>query len=729
MRINWLSALVPVVLIGATGCPDVKVDPDEGLPLPTVEFDPSNRVIPFPNNLLINPMTGKVNLPAQCNESPASQATREQVLNQLDGFGTFEVAMSVTFTEPVDATSLAGNVLLFKRATGMTAVDPTTAMAIPVVTIPGMTTRFDADCMNPTMIDSVTIVPMIPLDQKSTYVVALKAGIKTAGGEDYYPSFVWGLVRQQTNPVTVDAMGNVVGDNTPLDPLDPADLATLQGINLLWNAHAQAMTFLRGTGETSEDILLAWEFRTQTVTDQLDPAVTGSPAAEATTTVALVGVGRANPAANGEQFLQAVLPANSCSADGGPLPCELVGEVLGGALLAKQFQVPTPNPLAGQPMIPGPWADPIMPPVASTATVVALATIPTAATCATVATTGCPTIVFGHGLGRSKEDVFAIASQLAAAGFNAVAIDAVAHGAPGAPPAGTNGRAVRFSDDAAIACDGTRVPATSPQCFAPFLSPNLAGTRDNIRQSIVDLHSLVAALKACGDANCGLLKVDTTRILYLGQSLGGIMGSAATATIPDIKASVLNVPGVGWVDILENTDNLTIRCSLVNGLIDAGILVGDKYNPQTMTGLCTTDAWKMQPGYRSFSAIGRWVLDPADPANFTRSLAAKRFLIQEVVGDTVVPNIATRNEGALTGVMPVAASCGGVTATASAAIAAAPVMSNKYLQYADLAVADCTPAGNAFNHGSILAPAAGTAGSLGTQQMQTDAITYLVQNR
>src|SRR5688572_26206545 len=89
MRKNWLwAALLPGLLIGVTGCPDVKVDPDEvGSAGPIIEFDPSNKIIPFPNNLLLDPATGRVNLPAQCNESPTSKATREGVLNQLDGFG------------------------------------------------------------------------------------------------------------------------------------------------------------------------------------------------------------------------------------------------------------------------------------------------------------------------------------------------------------------------------------------------------------------------------------------------------------------------------------------------------------------------------------------------------------------------------------------------------------------------------------------------------------------
>jgi len=718
MQNSWVRALLPGLLIGVTGCPDITVDPGEGVndlgdPAPTVEFDPANRIVPFPNNLLIDPTTNKVNVPASCGETPAAQAIRENVLNQLDGFGTFETAISVTFTEPVDPASLAGNVLLY-QASGAMPVDPTTAEPIPVITIPGTSIRFDADCQNPTPVASVTIVPTVPLQERSNYIVALREGIQTPEGEAFGPSFTWALIRQENNPVTVDDAGNIVSDRTPLDPTDPADRESLLGLNTLWNVHAPVMMFLRATGESTDDILLAWSFRTQTISTPLDPSVADSPAALAAMTPALVGVGPLNPGVTGEQILRSALPGQ-CQADGGPLPCQAVDEILVGGLSAPQFQVNTPNPISGGEPVPGPWGDPVAP--ASTGNEVIQTLIATTTT--DCGAGGCPTIIFGHGLGSNSRTVFAIASQLAANGFNVAAIDFVAHGS----------RAVRISDQGA--CENATDPSAAPQCFAPFLSANLGATRDNIRQSIVDLHSLTAALRACGPDGCGLLSVDPNRILYMGMSLGGIIGSAAVATNPHIKASVLNVAGVGWIDIFENTENLTIRCSLVDALIGAGILMGDPSSAGE-TALCLGDEWKAQPGYRQFSAIARWVLDPADPANFTRQLAMKRFLLQEVIGDQVVPNLATENEAALTGLTAQAASCAPPPPVPPSTAITTDPMTSKFVQYEDLPAGECMGQafpGNAFAHSSLLLPAAGAAGQLGTARMQTDAITYLVLNR
>ncbi len=753
--------LLALLMLGLAGCPDVKVDPGEGVGetpagAPVVEFDPAKSVLPFPNNLALDPATGKVALPEQCNESATTAFIRTKILNTLDGFGTFELPMQVTFSEAVDETSLVDHVVLYKLAAGGTAVDPATSMPIPLRLIKSTTVRY-ADqanikaCTDPKMINSVVAVPLVPLDQKSTYVGAVLKGVKTATGADYTAAFTWSLIRQDANPVTLDAMGNVLSDNTPLDPTNPAQLEQLRGISLLWKAHAAPLAFLAAKSHARTDVLVAWSFNTQTVTDPLDPAVAGSLASMADMTP-LFGTSSQLPAGvTAEQFLQSRLPPGACTVDGGSLPCNAVGDVIGGLLNANNFQVALPAKVSttstnvndGGP-IPGSFNAPVHATKVDDRGIGVLGMIPASAPPAN----GYPVIVFGHGLGSSKTSLVAIGAQLAAAGFASVAIDFVAH----------DSRAVRVSVDPAIGCDlhldpGPQpascptpdlsnpacrrrpVPTQDPQCYAPFLSSDLGTTRDNIRQSVLDIHDLVGALKGCGTTACGPLKVDVTNISYLGISLGGIMGSTAVSTKPDFRSAVLNVPGVGWADVLENSQTNGIKCPLVDALIDAGILTGAKWNPMVMpnTGLCTTDAWKAQPGYGSFAAIGRWVLDPADGANFVRRLAAKKVLIQEVVGDTVVPNIATNNEAALVGLTAQTADSF-PPGSASAAITTNPTAS-KFVKYPNLPPGAGFP-GNTFEHASLLRPApspgtttVGNDGRLGTARLQTDAITFLVLNK
>ncbi len=717
MRLGYfrLVSWSAVLLFAASCVSDPDIDPGEGVDDlgevdgPTVEFNPSARVIPFPNNLLLDRMTGKVNLPASCNESASAAVLREGVLNRLDGFGTFKTAISVTFTEPVDAASLDGNVLLYKRATGMTPVDPSTATAIPVVVIPGQTARASADCSSMSAVDNAIFVPLIPLEGGSTYTVGIVGAVKTMSGKAFLPSATWTLIRSAENPVTINDAGDIVSDRTPFDPI--ADKATLEGLNLLWRAHAQAVGFLQATGQAREQVLLAWDFNTQTTTNPLDPTVAGSLASKAPT-MPLAQVASIT-GGNTQAFLEAALGgANNCAAVG----CANVGDVVAGALIAPQYQSTVANPLPGGAPVPSSWPDPINPSSRGNEPITAFAFIPATAAPAN----GYPVIIFGHGVTRAKTDMFAIGSQLAGAGFVTIAIDWVAH----------SSRAIRIRNDAASGCGDVGSPpmrpdpSTSPQCFAPILSTNLAATRDGLRQAALDGLALIESLKACGTANCNSLMVDATRIGYVGHSLGSIIGSMIVAMSPDIRAAVLNVGGAGLIDIIEHTDSLGIRCPIVDGLITGGIIAGEPLDLTATppTGTCLGDSWKADPGFRRFAVIARWALDAGDNANYMSRLAGKKVLLQEVIDDGVVPNFATDQMGMLLGMTPAAADTAtGLPVAPSAAITANPTT--------PLWVTYTMNAANSYNHGSILKPATlDPMGQLGTAQMQTDFITYLVLN-
>lgn len=727
---------------------------------PTVQFDPAAGVIPFPNNLLLDPATGKVALPATACETPTAAALRTQVLNTLDGFGTYEAAMQVTLTAPIDPATLAGNIVMYRRALDGVPEDPATASQIPIAAVPSTTLRFSAeDCASPAVVDALTIVPLIPLEQRSTYTIALLAGIQSASGEPMLPSPTWALVRQEIDPVVLAPGCNpitfegcvVLAESTPFEPAGDAnhngipDLFELVGLDRLWKALAPGLAFLDQVGAITDrhQVLVAWEVTTQTVTDPLAPEVATSPAA-ALPDAPLVGTssqtaGSCTPGQGCTAFLTALgVPC-------GALPCAAVGDVLGGGLdvSATTYQIHRPNPLPGGADVPGPWSDPVapapQPPFGGPLEV--LIVVPNDP----MPAGGWPTIVFGHDLTRSKQDLLALAPQLAAAGFASVAIDFVAHGS----------RAVRISDDPALGCAGGGVsPTAAPQCFAPIVSSDLAATRDNLRQSALDLELLVNALAACDPTACAGLRFG--HLLYAGQSLGSLIGSLAVAADPRLDTALLYVPGAGLVDILERTDTLAIRCPLVNSLIDAGILIGERWDPAMPTeGLCTTDAWRSQPGYQQFAAIARWVLDPAEPANYTRLLAPDRLLLQEVVGDEVIPNLASDALGMLLGLAPQSADpFAPTTTTASAAILEAP-QTSKWLRYETLPATDPATGGfgNLFTHGSLLAPAAAPGrcssapattctsddgcgagvcvfpGVLGTARMQLDAITFLSANQ
>lgn len=701
-----------MVVLGC-GCVDVDTDAGEHqLPPvdgPTALLDPSAGVIPFPNNLVLDPGTGLVNLPAPCDELPAQQLIREQ-LNTLDGFGTFHPSLQTTFTAALDASSLAGRVMMFERLRDGVAVPAEDAVPLPIATRLVDVVQPRADCDGSISRHSLIIVPLVPLAQRSTYVVVLRQGIMTSSGKAVLPSPTWALIRQQQDPVVV-SNGEIVTERTPLDPV--ADRDQLLGLDLLWKAHAPALAFVdTATGLSRSQILLAWELRTQTTIDPLDPTVSGS-VAQKLAPDRPAGIASITGSQTAPEFLRARLGDQACAL----VNCDAVGNIVAGAFETPDYQQAMPNPMPQGLPIPGAWSDPLAPALVREQAVSLIAFVP-----ATPAPPdGYPVIVFGHDLSRSRNDLFAVGPQLAAAGFVSVAIDWVAHGS----------RAVRISDDATLGCDGTPAPTTAPQCFAPVLSTDLAVTRDNLRQSVLDLLSLLRALDDCADHECGVLDVDPSRMGFWGHGLGAFIGAIAAATEPRFRASVFSAGGVGLVDWVELTDTLALRCTVVDALISAGVLAGQlsDLTATPPTGTCVGDAWRNTPAWLSFATAARWLLDPADGANFVGRQAARPLLLQQVVGDTVMPSRVAEQHAGLLGIASADADPSGSPDTVSSAITTAP-HAQKWLRYASLPAYPTSGfPGNEFGHASPLAPVStDVAAILATALMQQDAITYLFNN-
>jgi hypothetical protein len=745
------SALLGLLALAA--CTDeVDIDPAETAltPPPTAEFDPAAAIVPFPNALLVDPATGRLQVPPRCGEEPGSAAEAlRNTLNQLDGFGTSRLDLVATFSEPVDPASLDGRVALLRIAErGAPVLSPEGPVAIDVLTT--RTQRSAPDCQSSSAVPAVVIRPREVLRESSTYAVVIARGVTTEGGDEFEPSVTWSLVRQEQAPVRFaegsPATAAPVYNATPFDAADPEGLASLRGLDQLWRGFAPllggldtlAPLALPGQIDSRDDLLLAWSFTTQTITDMFNPDVAGSPANAILAESAPLEVGA--PAAGAgapvsiEQAFAAALPG---------VPCESLGCAAIGTLYAAGQASPAPtftssSYLTGddcsQPAAAtGAFDDPIAPARVCQRQLPVLAVVPSAPPPAT----GYPTLIFAHGVGRSKEDLLPLAGTLAAAGIASVSVDALDHGV----------RAVQISTDPATGCDraGADRPCTdvfgptcAPQCYAPLLSANLAVTRDHLRQTVLDHLALAHALAGCAAPGaCGALQVDPARIGFVGQSLGALVGGVSVAVTGDVSAGVLNVGGADWLQVLTETQTLGIRCPLVDALIAAGVIEGEAWNlGDNPNATCVGDAWKDDPGFRDFASAARWVLDPVDAVNFTRAYAAPGappVLVSEVVGDVLVPNAATATFADGLGLTPV-----------DAAVAASPTPEptpavlepgSVWVRYQNIAA---NPAmmfpGNAYEHGSLLQPAepppdaAEGSGELGTVQMRVDAVTFLASH-
>jgi hypothetical protein len=121
--------------------------------------------------------------------------------------------------------------------------------------------------------------------------------------------------------------------------------------------------------------------------------------------------------------------------------------------------------------------------------------------------------------------------------------------------------------------------------------------------------------------------------LWAGGSLGGTMGLVFASAEPEMKAAVLNVPGGGWTHFIPGS---TIYAQ-VAALLKAGY--GD-------------DLALLQALLMSQS---NW--DDVDGALWGEALAGRDavFLIQESIGDPVLPNVGTENVTLATGAVQVGA--------------------------------------------------------------------------
>ncbi|MEL6342252.1 MAG: hypothetical protein AAFV53_03915 [Myxococcota bacterium] len=106
--------------------------------------------------------------------------------------------------------------------------------------------------------------------------------------------------------------------------------------------------------------------------------------------------------------------------------------------------------------------------------------------------------------------------------------------------------------------------------------------------------------------------------IYLGGSLGGISGAVLVPVLDDLRYAVLNVPGGCWSQMMLGSDYYKdyLRPLLVGNF-------GDMFDVHRII------------------AMEQSVLDDMDGAAWGGALSDDLMLLQESIGDPIVPNIAT----------------------------------------------------------------------------------------
>lgn len=589
----------------------------------TARFDPTNSVIPFPTNLLLSGTTDlTLNIPVV---DANNFGDPKVAMNALDGFGTTS-PWTTTFSAAPRVSSLVPGTTV--RVFEVTLSGPGGGVTGVVRELQATADFVVAVASSDPSGRTVAIVPTKPLRQLTSYMAVLTTGITDAAGNDATPDQTYFLAKR-TTPLCVNGVSQ-----EPL--LGSAQACALEPLRQLTNSQEAAAA---AAGIPRDRVVVSWVATTQAITPVLQ-AVQGRTAQGpvAASTIAPTGLNLGS--------LGAGLPA--------------VADIYIGTIdLPYYLGVPSAtNPTAALTSFwraaPGayvpPFAGALNPtstfvtfanpfPVVTTAQKVPLVlTIPNANSGRSKPAAGWPIVIYQHGITRDRSDAFAIAATMAAQGYAVIAIDAPLHGITNTasplyvgntPFAALGARERTFNMDLINNSTGASGPdgVIDPSGNAFINLPSLLTSRDNIRQAAADLMTLTHAIPSMRYASAN--DFDGSRISFVGQSLGGMIGTLFMAVDPNVNTALLNVPGGGIGRLLEASPTFGPR-------IRAGLLASGGLRPGT-------------PDYDSFFGAAQTVIDSADPINFALAsnaslLGSKSILLQEVVGggsvlpDQVIPN-------------------------------------------------------------------------------------------
>ena len=223
-----------------------------------------------------------------------------------------------------------------------------------------------------------------------------------------------------------------------------------------------------------------------------------------------------------------------------------------------------------------------------------------------------PVVVFGHGFLAMKETLILLSRPLIEAGFAIVGIDVAAHGSR------------RFRDG----------------YIGGYLNlDDLFRMRDAILQTVPDQIQLcrlietglagldVVPYRSGNDFGDGAADLDTSRVLFVSQSLGSMIGTTFLAYEPSVQAAVLNVPGGGLMNVFRNATSGLVR-------VFASGFLPPEASPLELSLLM---------------ALLQLPFDLMDPLNYAHRVLEEplpgrgpvQILLQQSIGDGLVPHDAT----------------------------------------------------------------------------------------
>jgi Pla-1/cef family extracellular lipase len=756
--------------IGLAGCgdslEDIKQDVAEQgavAPASRVIFDPTAGRVSVPNDLLFQGTTdGTLTLDSGANPD----YTNPQVaLGALDGWSTqnpFAIELSFAAGVTLDASTAQqpGAVRVFKALMGDPSSPEASCTAVPRGAACQIVEelQFGQDFVTAASGNSVAIIPLRPLDNATTYLLALTNILEDSNGQSIKPSTTYELVKQDATTLplatasqrglqgVINSFENVMvrDEGVDKDIIIYTAAITTQSVGAVLSTLKQLMASPTPTGYGPSPLVVT---NTGLTVSQLNPAFAANPAFAITRYY----TGSLNLA----YYLGLPTEANPIA----PLNVRWMARCDSGAIIAAlpaAMKPATPiseNDGACQAFSGGALRDlgvdsarhltkfNTIPKINGYQAVDVQMTVPDA-NVITMPEAGWPVVILQHGITSRRSDMLAITGTLASQGFATVAIDHPLHGDRG------------FG----------QLNASSGNATVYMNLSNLLVTRDNLRQSIADMLALRLALNFVQGVD-----LDTSRVQLLGHSLGGISATAmvalanTTTGVPaldalySVETAVLAMPGGGVANFLLDSASFgpLIKASVMLG---AGGELTNQFvgyvAANTNCGIPTAETAAAYPGcaapvvnaylmtltepanaaqqqrvaatLNQFAFAAQTVTDAGDPNNYAERLVNSETPVYmiEVVGngannlpDQVIPNgnfnplaalaagkmplAGTEPLARLLGALSVPASAGGVGLNGSNAIARF----------------------NAGGHSSILSPASSPAA---TVEMQTQSVTFFL---
>ncbi len=576
-----------------------------------VLFDPATPATgPFPTDYLTvadpQQKTGlRMNLPLPACGSQYTACEETGLLEQMDGY-SIRARLTVRFSGAVDTSTLRDGIFYV-------ALDNLTQEE-PGIHKTGDSVAIDQVVYDP-LTNTVYAKPIATLDQHRRYALVVTDAVHDAAGAAVTPDGGFQTCLQGGTPYCASLSGALAGVAASIAPrrIVSASLFTTESATA-WLEHARATL-----PYVAPNVILAQPQSTFQVAN-LSGIVLNEQ----------VGT---NPAA----FATVSLPINAAILAG-------LGSVTIGSYAS-------PNFLAGDQTIP---PHPTLPQLEVPSQIVQVgfnALLPSAAKPAA----GYPVVIFGHGFGDSRfGGPTAVAPTLARAGFAVVAIDVVGHGF------GTLS-SVTFIDNAGkqttvnamgrgLDLNGDGTIESEEGCT--LVAPITYGTRDCLRQTVVDLMQLVRAIRSGIDLDGdGMPDLDGSRIYYAGESLGGLYGTMFMSLEPGVRAAALNVGAASSVDIVRWSPAYRSLSNQILGVRMPSLLnQGSTFNQdyvlpgQPVHTITVPGALEVQNAFETLE----WLTVSGDPIAYAPHLklsplagvTARPVLVQFARGDMTVTNPA-----------------------------------------------------------------------------------------